>query len=146
MKKFFTFLFLGIFLMSNIGSQAFAAKKSSVGLSDSQITSMNACVDRLTEKIYSHGYFSPSDASSLIGIKIKLDDAMLMSPDPKYAVLYYKVGRIYQKRGKKDESIECYQSIIENFADTAIAPKAGAALKTMGVKVSLPEKGGSEGE
>ena len=146
MKKIITFLLFGIFLITNIGNLAFAAKKSSGGISDGQITSMNACVDRLTEKIYSHSYFSPSDASSLIGIKIKLDDAMLMSPDPRYAILYYKIGRIYQKRGRKDEAIECYQTIMENFVDTALAPRAGMALKALGVSVSIPKSGGGDEE
>jgi len=146
MKKIITLLFLGMFLISNVSNTALAAKKPTGGLTDEQITSMNSCVDKLTQKMYSHSYFSPADISNLTGTKIKLDDAMLMSPDPKYSVLYYKIGRIYQKRGNKDDAIECYQVIIENFADTAIAPKAGAALKVMGVTVSLPEKGGSDEE
>ena len=52
----------------------------------------------------------------------------------------YKLGKIYQKRGKTNEAIECYQAIIENFPDTALAPKAAYALRQMGIKVVLPQK------
>ena len=34
------------------------------------------------------------------------------------------------------ESIECFQTILENFSDTALAPKAIANLKAMGVEVA----------
>ena len=40
----------------------------------------------------------------------------------------------------KDESIDCLQTVLENFADTALAPKAAAQLKSMGVVVKAPEK------
>lgn len=143
MKKIITFFVLAIFIVGNISCPAFAKKSSGGGLSDGQLMSFNSTVDRLTQKYYSRCYFSPADAANLIGIKIKLDDAMLMSPDPKYAPLYYKIGRILQRRGRKDEAIECFQAITDNFPDTAIAPRAGLALKSLGVSVNIPQKGGS---
>ena len=35
-----------------------------------------------------------------------------------------------------DEATECFQTILENFGDTALAPKAYQALKDMGVDVT----------
>ncbi len=67
---------------------------------------------------------------------------MLVSPDVALAPLYYKVGVLYKSRDMKDESIECFQTILENFGDTALAPKAAAQLKAMGVAVTVPLKPG----
>ena len=38
----------------------------------------------------------------------------------------------------KPEAIECYQTILENFSDTALAPKAKSALEELGVTVTAP--------
>ena len=38
----------------------------------------------------------------------------------------------------KPEAIECYQTILENFSDTALAPKARTALESLGVTVATP--------
>lgn len=123
-----------------LGLSTNAKTKKVSGLSEAQIVSINKTVDYITRKMYGGAFLSPSDTSTLIGIKIKLDDSMLIEPDTKYAPLYYKLGKIYQKRNKKQEAIECYQSIIENFPDTALAPKAAYALKQMGVNVIIPKK------
>ncbi len=135
MKKILTLL-----LILTIGLSSFAAtqKKSKV-ISDEELAYMSITIDHITEKIYGGAFLSPKDTMALISVKIKLDDNMLVQPDKKYAPLYYKLGKIYQMRDNKDESIECYQAIIENFSDTALAPKAAAALKQMGINVKLPE-------
>ena len=49
---------------------------------------------------------------------------MLMSSSTELAPLYYKAGNVYKLRDMKPEAIECYQTILENFSDTALAPKA----------------------
>ena len=49
----------------------------------------------------------------------------------------------------KDESVECFQTILENFGTTALAPKAMAQLKLMGVAVSTigtPQDGMNAGK
>ena len=38
----------------------------------------------------------------------------------------------------KAEAIDCYQTVLENFSDTALAPKARAALAELGVEVTAP--------
>ena len=38
----------------------------------------------------------------------------------------------------KAEAIDCYQTILENFSSTALAPKARTALEEMGVTVTAP--------
>lgn len=136
MKKIIILLLI---LFVGLSANATKAKKAT-GLSDEQLVSMNKSVDYITRKMYSGAFLSPSDTSALIGIKIKLDDNMLLSPDTRYASLYYKLGKIYQRRAKKQEAIECYQTILENFSDTALAPKAVYALKQMGVNISMPKK------
>ena len=63
---------------------------------------------------------------------------MLMSSSTELAPLYYKAGNVYKLRDMKPEAIECYQTILENFSDTALAPKAKAALESLGVTVTAP--------
>lgn len=118
------------------------AKKSSKkgGISEADMTTMATTIDGLTKKMYAKCLFSPADNENLIDIKIKLDNQMLVSPDVALAPLYFKVGVLYKSREMKDEAIDCFQTILENFADTALAPKAAAQLKSMGVEVKLPEK------
>lgn len=142
MKKFLTLLLIFI-----IGVSAFAAvKQKAGGISDNELAVMSISIDEVTKKIYSGVFLSPTDTSALIGIKLKLDDNMLQSPDVRYTPLYYKLGKIYQKRGKRQEAIECYQTIIENFPDTALAPKAAYELKNMGINVVVPQKTTEEEE
>lgn len=121
------------------------AKKSSKkgGISEEEMTTMSTTVESLTKKMYGHGLFSPDDNANLIDIKLKLDDQMLASPDPSLAPLYYKIGILYKSRDMKDEAIDCFQTILENFADTALAPKAAAQLKLLGVDVKVPGQPGA---
>ena len=83
MKKIITLL-----LILFVGLSVNAKTKKVSGLSDNQLVSMNKSVDYITRKMYSGAFLSPSDTSALIGIKIKLDDNMLLSPDTRYAPLY----------------------------------------------------------
>lgn len=144
MKKILV-LFLMLFVLGAIFSLESEAKKSSKkgGISEEEMTTMSANVDFLTKKMYAKGLFSPQDNENLIDIKIKLDNQMLVSPDPTLAPLYYKVGVLYKSREMKDEAVECFQTVLENFADTALAPKSAAQLKAMGVEIKLPEKPGA---
>ena len=80
----------------------------------------------------------------MIEIKIKLDNQMLIAPDITLAPLYYKAANLYKAREYKQEAIDCYQTILENFPDTALAPKAKQALTAMGIAVVEPNE--KEGE
>ena len=71
---------------------------------------------------------------------------MLLLSDPSLAPLYYKAGYLYKQREMKQEAIECFQTILENFADTALAPKARTSLRAMGIQVADPVKKVSEDE
>ena len=137
MKRILLSILVGFLLLSAISLDVSAAKKSSK-LSKEAITEMSDNIDKLTEKIYGRALLSPQDNETLIGIKIKLDNQMLVSTSTELAPLYYKAGNIYKLRDMKPEAIECYQTILENFSDTALAPKARAALESMGVKVAAP--------
>lgn len=121
------------------------AKKSSKkgGISEEDMTAMSTTLDSLTKKMYGNCLFSPEDNESLIDIKIKLDNQMLIASDPTLAPLYYKIAILLKSRDMKDDAIECFQTILENFADTALAPKAAAQLKTLGVEVKAPAKPGA---
>ena len=55
------------------------------------------------------------------------------------APLYFKTGNILRLRDMNRDAIECYQTVLENFNNTAFAPKARAALIDMGVDVKDPE-------
>lgn len=137
MKKFFTFLLAGFFLVSAICLDVSAAKKSSK-VSKEEIQQMSDDIDNLTKKIYARALLSPQDNEILIGIKIKLDNQMLVASATELAPLYYKAANVYKIRGMKTEAIECYQTILENFSDTALAPKARAALADLGIEVTAP--------
>ena len=137
MKKIFLSLITIFLLISAITLDVSAAKKSSK-LSKEVIAEMSDTIDKLTEKIYGRALLSPQDNETLIGIKIKLDNQMLVSSNTELAPLYYKAGNIYKLRDMKPEAIECYQTILENFSETALAPKARTALEQMGVEVKTP--------
>ena len=143
-KKILVGVFVFGLLISMIGLNSVSAKKASKAKMELEvIDAMAAQVDDLTKKVYAHALLSPQDNSNLVGIKIKLDNQMLVAPDVSLAPLYYKAGNLYKSRDYKNEAIECYQTILENFPDTALAPKASQALKSMGVEIVSPN---AEGE
>ncbi len=139
MKKLFALIILVLFFVtSSTSTGVFAAGKK---------TSMTTTLTRLTKKIYARGLFSPQDTEALVDIKMSLDSAMLMAPDPTFAPLYYNLGVIYEKRKMTDDAVECFQTILENFGDTALGPKARNELTKMGVTIKLPTlPGDSAGE
>lgn len=143
-KKILVLLFIAGLIGITFNFDSVEAKKSKKGgISEEEMTAMSATVDNLTKKMYGNGLFSPEDNENLIDVKIKLDNQMLVTPDPSLAPLYYKIAILYKSRDMKDESIECFQTILENFADTALAPKAAAQLKAMGVEVKAPAAPGA---
>ena len=137
MKKIFSILLTSFFLLSAICLDVSAAKKSSK-ISKEAVQEMSDSIDSITKKIYSRTLLSPKDNEVLIGVKIQLDNQMLVATATELAPLYYKVGNVYKLRGMNTEAIECYQTILENFSDTALAPKARAALSDLGIEVAAP--------
>lgn len=137
---------LTIFLLLTAISLDVSAAKKSAKLSKEDIAEMSDTIDKLTQKIYGRSLLSPQDNEELIGIKIKLDNQMLMASNPALAPLYYKAGNIYRLRDMKPEAIECYQTVLENFSETALAPKSRAALEQMGVEVKAPAVSDEESE
>lgn len=140
-KKLLVLCLVGFLVAFAFSFDTVQAKRSSKkGLSADDVTTMTTNIDNLTKKMYAKALFSPEDNENLIEVKMKLDDQMLVSPDPSLAPLYYKTAVLYKSRDMKDESVECFQTILENFADTALAPKAAAQLKAMGVAFVAPKK------
>ena len=137
MKKIFSILLTAFFLLSAICLDVSDAKKSSK-ISKEAVQEMSDSIDSITKKIYSRTLLSPKDNEVLIGVKIQLDNQMLVATATELAPLYYKVGNVYKLRGMNTEAIECYQTILENFSDTALAPKARAALSDLGIEVTAP--------
>ena len=138
-KKILAGIFIIGLFASLIGFNTVSAKKSSaVKMEPETIEAMANQVDSLTKKVYGGALLSPEDNSNLVAIKIKLDNQMLVSSSTELAPLYYKAGNIYKLRDMKAEAIECYQTVLENFSDTALAPKARAALEELGIKVAVP--------
>jgi len=147
MKKILVLIIALILVTLAFSIDSVEAKKAGKGkgLSPDDMTTMGTTIDGLTKKMYANALFSPDDNENLIDVKIKLDNQMLMASDPALAPLYYKIGVLYKTREMKDESIECFQTVLENFADTALAPKAAAQLKTLGVVVAAPKKDAAAG-
>ncbi len=148
MKKFLNKIFVTMMLVvmafacaAVFDTEVSAApkKKGKGGLNQEQLETMNTNLNMLTRKIYANSLFSPADNETLINIKLDLDGAMLKQVSPEYAPLYWLEGNLLKKRSYKNEAIECYQTILENFADTAFAPKARQELLKMGVTIAEPE-------
>lgn len=143
MKRIILSILVVLLLLTAISLDVSAAKKSSK-LSKEDIATMSETIDNLTQKIYGRSLLSPQDNETLIGIKIKLDNQMLMAVNPSLAPLYFKAGNVYRLRDMKPEAIECYQTILENFSETALAPKARVALEQMGVEIAAPKTDSEE--
>jgi len=137
MKKFLIWFIVGFLVLSAISLDVSAAKKAGK-VSKEEVQQMSEDIDSLIKKIYSRALFAPTDSEKLIEIKIKLDNSMLVGTSKELAPLYYKAGNVYKLRGMKPEAIDCYQTILENFSDTALAPKAKAALTELGVTIETP--------
>ena len=133
LKKFLT-LCLSFCIFAMISNNTFAAKKQKK-MTAEQIIQTREDTEYLRKKIYAHGLFSPQDNEKLINIKMQLDNSMLINIDPQFAPIYYQLGIIYRERELKDDAIDCFQIILENFSDTAFAPKAKKELKKMGVNI-----------
>ena len=143
MKKFFIWMIVGFLLLSAISLDVSAAKKAGK-LSKEEVQQMSDDLDNITKKIYGRALMSPQDNEALIGIKIKLDNSMLVATASELAPLYYKTGNVYRLREMKAEAIDCYKTILENFSDTALAPKARLALSELGVTIEAPKSAESE--
>lgn len=155
MKKLFkkfvlsSIIFLMVcFISSTLTTSADAApkKKAKGGLNQEQLDTMNKDLNVLTKKIYANSLFSPKDNETMINIKLDLDNAMLKAVSPEYAPLYYLEANLLKKRNYKNEAIECYQTILENFNDTAFYPKAKQELLKMGVKIEENKESDEEAE
>lgn len=145
-KKILFAILIGVLAAFVLNFDSVDAKKAQKGgISEDDMNAMSTTVENLTKKMYGNGLFSPEDNENLIDIKIKLDNQMLVASDPSLAPLYYKAAVLYKSRDMKDEAVDCFQTILENFADTALAPKAAAQLKLMGVAVKLPAGPGAPG-
>jgi len=114
-----------------------AAKKSSKksSISKEEMATIVTSIDTYTQKVYANSLFSPKDMENIVNIKLKLDNQMLVSPDSEYAPLYFKIGNIYKAREKKEDAVDCYQTIMENFPDTVFYPKAKRKLEDLGVTI-----------
>ncbi len=148
MKKYFAILILLIGVIGwaiNGTEPASAAKKNSKvkgAMDEKQIEALNTTINNLTKKFYTHELYSPRDSEDLINSKLQLDSQMDIAPETILAPVYYRLGNLFKLRGMKTEAIDCYQTIIENFSETAYAPKARTELKAMGVEIkenTLPQ-------
>ena len=150
MKRFIlTFAILFGLIMALIcqGPSADAAKASKSkkgGMNEKQISEINTSVNNLTKKIYTRELFSPKDSEDLINAKLTLDSQMDSDANPAFAPIYYRLANVYKMRGMKPDAIDCYQTILENFSDTAYAPKARKELKDMGIEVKESTDVGDE--
>ena len=133
-------LMLVIALIINQALPADAAKKAvkKKGVSQEVLLEYTENIDNLTKKIYEREFFTPDDAKSLIALKLKLDEQMDILPEAAFAPIYFKIGNIFRMRGNEKDAITCYQTILENFADTAYGPKARDILTDMGVEIRTP--------
>ena len=137
---------LMIALILNQALPADAAKKNvkKKGVSQEIITDLSTKVNALTQKVYERELFSPEDSKSLVTLKLELDEHMDNLPEAAFAPIYFKIGNIYRLRGEEKDAIICYQTILENFSDTAYGPKARDILTQMGIEIRLPVEADEE--
>ena len=117
-----------------------AAKKNvkKKGVAQEVLADFSNRVNILTQKVYERELFTPEDSKSLISLKLQLDEHMDNLPEATFAPIYFKIGNIYRLRGEEKDAIVCYQTILENFSDTAYGPKARDILTQMGVEIRVP--------
>ncbi len=135
-------------LVLNQALPADAAKKAAKkkGLSQEVLVEITQKVDNLTKKIYERELYTPEDSGELINLKLQLDEQMDIFAESSYAPIYFKIGNIYRMRGQDQEAINCYQTILENFSQTAYAPKSRDILTQMGVEIALPQDASEQEE
>lgn len=133
-------LMLVIALILNQALPADAAKKNvkKKGVEQEVIADFSTKINTLTQKVYERELFSPEDTKSLVTLKLQLDEHMDNLPEATFAPLYFKIGNIYRLRGEEKDAIVCYQTILENFSDTAYGPKARDILTQMGIEIRIP--------
>jgi hypothetical protein len=129
-----------IALILNQALPADAAKKNvkKKGVSQEVITELGTKINVLTQKVYERELYTPEDSKALVTLKLQLDEHMDNLPETAFAPLYFKIGNIYRLRGEEKDAIVCYQTILENFSDTAYGPKARDILTQMGITINLP--------
>ncbi len=132
-------IMLIIALVLNQALPADAAKGKKKGMSQEKIDELVLNVDDLTKKIYRRELYTPEDADKLISLKLQLDEQMDIMPEATFAPIYFKIGNIFRLRGAQNDAIICYQTILENFSQTAYGPKARDILTDMGVEINLPD-------
>lgn len=131
-------LLIALFIFNQVlpANAAKSAKKK--GVSPEVITEYTDKIDGLTKKIYERELYTPEDANQLIDLKLKLDEQMDNMSEAAFAPLYFKLGNIFRMRGEEKDAVICYQTILENFSDTAYGPKSKDILTEMGVEINLP--------
>lgn len=133
---------LGILIVAGTLSTnglADAKGKKAKKLTDEEMTALTTSVNTLVKKVYASALFSPKDNENLVDLKIKLDSALpANTANPDFAMLYYKAGIVYREREYKEDSIDCFKTILENFPGTPYASKAMYELKKMNVKIEKP--------
>lgn len=149
MKQTLSILVLFLFIVALVLNQvlpADAAKKAvkKKGVNQEFLDDITTKVDNLTKKIYEKELYTPNDANQLIGLKLQLDEQMDILSEASFAPLYFKIGNIYRLRGQEKEAISCYQTILENFSETAYGPKARDILTEMGVEIRVPVENSEE--
>lgn len=116
-----------------------AAKGKKKGVSQEKLDEYTKNIDDLTKKLYRRELYTPEDADSLIALKLELDEQMDILPEANFAPLYFKIGNIFRLRGEDKDAIVCYQTVLENFSQTAYGPKSKDILVEMGVEINPPE-------
>ena len=131
MKKSILLSVIFLFLLGTfVQNSAYAAPAGSrrANITQAQIQEMSSTLDNFNLKIHTKSLFSPEENEELFNIKLKLDTQMQKKPEASLAPLYYKAGLIFASREYKKESLDCYQTVIENFGSTVYAQKARKEL------------------
>ena len=140
MKKILSILIpvclIAVFVFNQVQPADAAKNTKKKGVSQEILNEYTESINNLTKKIYERELYTPEDAKKLIEVKIKLDEQMDILSEAAFAPLYFKLGNIFRMRGNEKDAIICYQTILENFSDTAYGPKSREILSDMGVEIN----------
>lgn len=94
-------------------------------------------VEILTKKVYGSSLFSSEDSDMLIEIRTQLNamaDTKLSSPAQ--AKLFYNAAFIFKAREYKQDAIQYFKVVLENFPETVYSKRAISELEKYGVNLN----------
>ncbi len=123
-----------------LSEQCEAAKKTANN-PEEEIKKIEQDVEDLTKKIYSSSLFSADDINKLIEIKTYLNSiADTNLRNPSYPKLFFEAAFLLNEREFKQDAIQYYKIVTENFPETLYSKRASDELQSLGIGIRKEEE------